>query len=152
VALAPDLLEAALRDLDLPLPPEPPPLKAAGQGAEARPELMFCAVCEGSIPTLDYDLGVARLVEEQLVCGECLAKGAKPAPQSAAPRVVAAQRAEEKKKSVDEILKALDEEAVIIDTAPKRAGKVAPGAGGAGSKAVPKDVPEELGEEFEEIG
>jgi len=155
VALAPDLLEAALRDLDLPLPPEPSRSVGTGQEAEARPQLMFCVVCEGSIPTLDYDLGVARLVEEQLVCGECLAKGARPVPSRSvgtAPRTVAAQRTEEKKKSVDEILKALDEEAVIIDTAPKRAGKVAPGAGEAGSKAAPKDVPEELGEEFEEIG
>jgi len=152
VALAPDLLEAALRDLDLPLPPEPPPLQVASQDAGAGPKLMFCTVCEGSIPTLDFELGVARLVDERLVCGECLAKGAKPAAQAAGPKAVAAERAEEKKRSVDEILKALDGEAVIIDTTPKRGSNLAPGAEEAGTKTAPREVPKELGEEFEEIG
>ena len=43
---------------------------------------------------------------------------------------------------------------MIIDTAPKRGGNVAPGAGEAGAKAAPgkKDVPKELGVEFEDIG
>ena len=156
-----DALEAALRELDLPLPPEPPPHSFQEQAASSKPKLMFCGACEGSIPMLDYDLGIARVVDGHLLCKECLAKGARPLSQAEAPPTVTVKPEDGKRKSVSDILKALDEDAVLIDTStPRRTKRVEPDNAAAKGprevdkpkpKAIPKDVAEELGEEFEEI-
>ncbi|MGD0090865.1 MAG: FHA domain-containing protein [Planctomycetota bacterium] len=208
-AVAPpgDLLEAALRDLDMPLPPEPPPLEPAGQeeapkpkllfctvcegsvtlldyelgvarsvdgrvvckeclalapksvppaqaasqGKPARPKLVFCTVCEGSIPARDFDQGLVRVVDGQVVCKECLAKAPKPALSQADSKSVAAVRSRTGEQSVDDVLKALDEEAVIIDTAQKRGGTPPAGTSKSVTKTPPPGITEELGDEFEEI-
>jgi hypothetical protein len=142
-----DPLQIALIELDKPLPPEPPPLKLSDQTA-GKPKFLFCASCEGSIPMLDYDLGVARVVEGHMLCKECLGKAAKPAAPSPASQH-ATLTPDAKKKSVSDILKALDDEAVIIDTAPKRSAHAPVDA--LKQKTASKDVAEELGEEFEEI-
>lgn len=166
-----DPLEEALSELDKPLPPEPEPLAATGAVAE-KLKVLFCEACEGSITTLDYDLGAAREIDGNLICKECLAKGVdltalKPAAAERAvvhAAVAAPAPEKKKKKSMSDILAALDDEAVVVDTTIKRGGHVIPDEQlaqaitmqQAPKPAAPpkkmKDIKEELGEEFEEIG
>lgn len=120
-----DPLETALRELALPLPAEPPPLQLA-EDAATRAKVMFCDVCSGSIPMLDWDLGLAREMDGKMFCKECLEKprsslpAASPAPPSSpAPPP---RKEKEKAKSISAILAGLNEEAVVVDTTLKRRG------------------------------
>ncbi|MCY3022517.1 MAG: FHA domain-containing protein [Planctomycetota bacterium] len=117
-----DPLAAALCDISLPLPAEPP-LAIGDDVAGDRPKILFCTVCEGSIPTLDYDLGAARVVDGRLCCKECLAKERK-----AAATAGAGPKPKEKTKGVSDILAALDSEPIMVDTTLRRGGHAAEGA------------------------
>lgn len=188
-----DPLAEALNEMCQPLPPEPPPIAAASAPAN-RPMVIFCEGCEGSVPMLDLDLGVAREIEGKTYCKDCIAKGVNvgttaPAPTAAAPAptrtpaaalnpVNAEARTQmvpkppaKREKSMDDILAALDGEAVVVDTTLKRGTTVINEDETARrmnqmekvqqqvvARPVPKmappkkDVKEELGDEFEEIG
>jgi predicted component of type VI protein secretion system len=179
-----DPLAEALHEMCQPLPPEPPPAAAAPSN---RPMVVFCEGCEGSVPMLDLDLGVAREIEGKTYCKDCLAKGvnvgaAAAAPAAAAPAAMfdgktqaVPKPAPRREKTVDDILAALDDEAVVVDTTLKRGSTILNedeaarrlnqmekvqqqvAARPVHKPAAPpqpaaKDVKEELGEEFEEIG
>lgn len=181
-----DPLAEALNEMCQALPPEPPLMNQPGDAVIEKPRLVFCEGCEGSVPMLDMDLGVAREVDGKIYCKDCLAKQ----PQAAAPAHAAAmyegktqsvpkpaQKPTPKEKSMDDILAALDGEAEVVDTTLKRGStilnedetarkmsqiekmqqQVVPRNAPKPQPAAPaqpakKDVKEELGEEFEEIG
>jgi pSer/pThr/pTyr-binding forkhead associated (FHA) protein len=116
----PDPFDTALLEMLQPLPPEPPPLKFADEAAARKPKLMFCEGCEGSVPMLDWDLGLAREIDNKIYCKDCLAKGV----------VVGPQKMEEVKgrpsladAGISAMLAGLDGEAEVVDTTLKRAGK-----------------------------
>lgn len=180
-----DPLAEALNEMCQPLPPEPPPIAAASAPSN-RPMVVFCEGCEGSVPMLDLDLGVAREIDGKTYCKDCIAKGVNVG--TAAPAAVAPagtlnpamndartqtvpKPAARREKSVDDILAALDGEAVVVDTTLKRGSTVINEDETARRmnqmekvqqqvvarptpKIAPpkKDVKEELGDEFEEIG
>ena len=121
VDLPSDPLEQALRELSLPLPPEPP-----ANGSGGRPKVVFCDGCDCSIPVLDWDLSIAREFGGKSLCRDCLSKTMQSAQPSSAPGP-AAQRANAsatKSKSVSDILSALDQEAEVVDTTVTRRGVV----------------------------
>lgn len=126
VAIAPqiDPLAEALEDLRKPLPSEPPVSQSAAPAVKSRPQVRFCDMCSGSIPTLDWDLGQAKEVGGHLVCKDCLEKGVNippPLPKSAAAPAPAPAPA--KSNNLDDIMAGLDEEAVVVDTTVKRHGE-----------------------------
>jgi pSer/pThr/pTyr-binding forkhead associated (FHA) protein len=168
-----DPFEAALKEMLQALPPEPPPLNFSDEAAARKPKLMFCESCEGSIPMLDWDLGLAREIENKIFCKDCLAKGVVIAPQKNEPAQVKSAGAE---KSLSAIMAGLDQEAEVVDTTLKR-GNVEIAENDAARRASelekakqlairrvepPKPSPQkvsssvrlkdELGDEFEEIG
>lgn len=145
-----DPLEAALRELDKPLPPEPPALGLEGQPNE-RPKLVFCTSCEGSIPFLDYDLGVARVVNGHLLCKECALKESRPASGPLAVPTHASTQTVAKKAGVSDILRALDEEPVVIDTDTKPRRRTVEAQTVKPPQPAAKDVKKDMGEDFEEI-
>ena len=126
---AQDPFAAALQELGLPLPPEPPPLPDEG-----KPSLAFCDVCNSSIPQLDCDLGLAGERNGRLFCKQCMKNAPPPSagarfPQPAAtiparPAVASAPPAAPAKSNMDDILAGLDVEAEVIDTTVKRGGHV----------------------------
>ena len=116
----PTPLELAVREMMLPLPPEPPPLQGAqpeaGGAIIEPPRLIFCDMCNESIPLSDWQLGNAKEFNGKNYCKDCMAKGVvvgspvpKPAPAASGP-------------SVDDMLAGLNEEAVVVDTTIKRRG------------------------------
>jgi hypothetical protein len=110
-ALAEDSFEAALHELSLPLPPDPP-LLAPQQ--LSKDKLLFCDRCNSSIPQLDADIGLADEVQGKLYCRLCLAivpkpkaaeapsQPAKATPAAAVP-AVRAQLAPETHNSLEEL-------------------------------------------------
>lgn len=118
-----DPLEEALADLRRPLPPDPPGSQSTAPAVvKSKPQVRFCDVCSGSIPILDWDLGQAKEINGHNFCKDCLASGAQvPAgttrsvPNPPAP-------AAPPKRSLDDIMAGLEEEAVIVDTSVKRRG------------------------------
>jgi len=114
-----DPLEEALADLRRPLPPDPPGSQSTAPAVvKSRPQLRFCDACSGSIPVLDWDLQQAKEINGHNFCKDCLASGAQvPAgttrtmPPPAVP-----------KRSLDDIMAGLEEEAVMVDTSVKRRG------------------------------
>lgn len=138
-----DPLEAALQEMNLPLPPEPPALGAGSvsEVAASKPKVLFCESCSGSISMLDWDLGVAKEIDKKIFCRDCLAKGVKSESSSppfiehtpaaatfssheTARAIIPAKPQQaplpQKGKSVDDILAGLDAEPVVIDTAPRK--------------------------------
>jgi len=109
-----DPFEAALQEMLMPLPPEPPPLRMSPGGAFVgeKPKIVFCEQCSSSIPMLDADLGLAHEINGTLLCKECVAKSSQRAP--------AYEANAKKSKSLSDILSALDDEAVVIDDLPAR--------------------------------
>jgi hypothetical protein len=104
-------LELALKEMMLPLPPEPPPSEG---GSAERAKVFFCDSCDASIPVSDWQLGNAKELDGKNYCKDCIAKGVvvgNPVPKH-----------ESGGKSVDEILAGLNEEAVVVDTTIKRRG------------------------------
>jgi pSer/pThr/pTyr-binding forkhead associated (FHA) protein len=117
IAVQEDPLTEALADLRKPLPPEPPESQSTAPAVKSRPQVRFCDMCSGSIPTLDWDLGQAKEVGGHVVCKDCLEKGVNippPVPKPAAPAA--------KSNNLDDIMAGLDEEAVVVDTSVKRHG------------------------------
>jgi len=122
-----DPLEEALADLRRPLPPDPPGSQSTQPAVKSRPQVRFCDACSGSIPVLDWDLGQAKEINGHSICKDCLASGAQvppgttrsmPAPASGpGPGPTNAP-----KRSLDDIMAGLEEEAVIVDTSVKRRG------------------------------
>lgn len=170
---AKDPFETALREMLQPLPAEPPALKFSEEAAARKPKLMFCESCEGSIPMLDWDLGLAREIENKIFCKDCLSKGVVIAPHKNENVQVKSAGSE---KSISAILAGLDDEAEVVDTTLKR-GNVEIAEGDAAKKKndlekakqiairrvePPKPSPQkvssstslksDLGDEFEEIG
>lgn len=123
-------LAAALQELAKPLPAEP----GSAQPPAAKPQLYFCDQCDGSIPSVDLDLGLAKEISGKLFCKECIGRGVSVGSQDAAaaaiftdlaPTAAPAVPAEaDVQQDLDEILKGLDVEEVIADDAPARAPKV----------------------------
>jgi len=126
-AVAANPLAEALHEMMLPLPPEPPPLNLPDIAAN-RPRLVFCEACEGSITMLDLDLSLSKEVNGKMYCKECLAAGAHHIIDvplaSHAPALAPARHAPSREKSVDDMLAALEDEAVVVDTTLKRGGRV----------------------------
>ncbi|HEY3319478.1 MAG TPA: FHA domain-containing protein [Planctomycetota bacterium] len=148
-----DPLSAAIREMCTPLPPEPPELKRNEPKIE-RPKIIFCESCQGSIPMLDVDLGLARPIGGKTYCKECLAKST---PAAAAPKPP-----EKKDDQLDKMLAALDQDAVVVDTTFRRRGKVVSDEEMARRLGVPYTPPpakpaptddrkKDFGDEFEEI-
>ncbi|MFH0938960.1 MAG: FHA domain-containing protein [Planctomycetota bacterium] len=81
-----DPFQAALAELSLPLPPEPPPLSYA----TAKSRINFCDNCNASIPQLDYDLGNAKEINGKLCCKHCLAQAATQHVQNISPSAIKA--------------------------------------------------------------
>lgn len=124
-------LAAALQELAKPLPAEP----GSAQPPAAKPQLYFCDQCDGSIPSVDLDLGLAKEISGKLFCKECIGRGVSVGSQGAAAAaamftdlapaaapMVAVEA--EVQQDLDEILKGLDVEEVISDDVPDRAPKV----------------------------
>jgi len=70
---------AALKELALPLPPDPDAVPVI-----EKPQLLFCDQCDGSIPDVDLDLGVAKEIDGRIFCRDCLASGVIVGPLQAA--------------------------------------------------------------------
>lgn len=99
----PDPLLAALYEMGLPLPPEPP----LPSGTHTRYEPTYCSYCGTKISEDDKTTGVAHLINNKMACKTCLAK----------PPVAPGHSA---KPEVDAMLAALDSEPTVVDTS-KRA-------------------------------
>lgn len=121
-----DPLEEALADLRRPLPPEPPGSQSTAPAVvKSKPQVRFCDVCSGSIPVLDWDLGQAKELNGHNFCKDCLASGAQvPAgtTRTMPPSGPGPAPASAPKRSLDDIMAGLEEEAVIVDTSVKRRG------------------------------
>lgn len=120
-------LELALKEMLLPLPPEPPPLdivpeEAAGDegGSAERAKVFFCDSCDASIPTSDWQLGNAKEFDGKNYCKDCIAKGV--VVGTPVPKRPPAGSGSKTTRSVDEILAGLNEEAIVVDTTIKRRG------------------------------
>jgi predicted component of type VI protein secretion system len=111
----PTPLELAVQEMMLPLPPEPPAMQVAAEAAIIEPpRLIFCDMCNESIPISDWQLGNAKEFNGKNYCKACMAKGVvvgAPVPKTAS----SAQ-------SMDDMLAGLNEEAVVVDTTIKRRG------------------------------
>lgn len=128
-------LGAALQELDRPLPPEP---GSAPPPPAAQPQLYFCDQCDGSIPAVDLDLGMAKEIGGKLYCKECLARGVSVLPEPSADAAIFTDLGSDRGASLaasvpdepqanqdlDEILKGLEVEEVIAEDVPSRAPKV----------------------------
>lgn len=106
----PPTLEELLAEMVRPLPPEPgaapPPVEAA-----PAPKLLFCDRCNGSIPSVDLDLGEAKEIGDELFCKDCIKKGVTVGPKPTKPAKDASQ-------DIDEILKGLGEvEEIVVEEA-----------------------------------
>ena len=129
-----DPLEAALQELSLPLPPEPPALNTSAENVPAStPKVIFCDGCSGSISMLDWDLGVAKEIDKQIYCKECLAKRGQPGSFSKKetvrvlpPAPPAHKPQNPAQKNMDAMLAALDQEPEVIDITLKRRGQAVP--------------------------
>lgn len=118
-----DPLEAALADLRVPLPPDPPGSQSTAPAVKSRPQVRFCDVCSGSIPVLDWDLGQAKELNGHNFCKDCLASGAQvPAGTTRSVPASNPAPAPAPKRSLDDIMAGLEEEAVMVDTTVKRRG------------------------------
>ena len=119
-----DMLQAAIHEMSLPLPPEPP--SVAGAKTIRQSKILFCDLCNSSIPLLDWDLGKAKEVEKKLICAECLAKRSDTSIMDVSVKKDAGPPARKvpvsKNDAVDEMLAGLDQEAEIVDTTLKRRG------------------------------
>jgi hypothetical protein len=114
----PSSLELAVREMLLPLPPEPPALQT-GPAVIERPQVFFCDMCNSSIPVSDWQLGNAKDFDGKNYCKDCLAKGVvvgAPVPKTTT------SPAAGRTKSVDDILAGLNDEAIVVDTTLKRRG------------------------------
>jgi hypothetical protein len=134
-------LAAALEELARPLPPEP---GAAPAASAEKPQLFFCDKCDGSIPAVDLDLGMAKEIDGRLFCRDCLARGVSVGPAQAAgalepftdvpldavlqkpaqvPKPAAAPAAAPSE--IDDILKGLDDvEEIVVPEGPPKANRV----------------------------
>ena len=96
----PDPLLAALYEMNLPLPPEPP----LPNGTPAlKNETVYCTYCGAKIPEGDRLSGAARAINNKIACKECLTKPRPKPGHSARP-------------GVDDMLAALDNEPTVVDT------------------------------------
>ncbi len=114
----PSPLELAIREMMLPLPPEPVVDSTPAQ--IERPKVFFCDMCNASIPVADWQLGNAKEFEGKNFCKDCLAKGVvvgEPLPKPKGSTTVPS-----KNKSMDDILAGLNDEAIVVDTTLKRRG------------------------------
>lgn len=137
----PDPLLAALYEIGLPLPPEPP---VTSQIETVKVEVVYCQYCGDKITLADRATGAARSVNNKWGCQKCLSRPAsKKAPAG-----------------VDSMLAALDQEPTVVDTSKKpRLAKVdreeverlrqdaAPAPA-----AKTKEKSKLFGDDFEEIG
>jgi|GEM_PF-2001081 len=96
----PDPLLAALYEMNLPLPPEPP-LPSGSQPLKNEPA--FCSYCGAKIPEMDRSSGKACSLNNKMACKDCLSKPPVPHGHSTRP-------------GVDAVLAALDNEPTVIDT------------------------------------
>ena len=114
-------LELAVREMLLPLPPEPPALQT-GPAAVERPQVYFCDMCNSSIPVSDWQLGNAKDFDGKNYCKDCLSKGVvvgAPVPKTVTSPIPPGGG---RTKSVDDILAGLNDEAIVVDTTLKRRG------------------------------
>ena len=116
----PSQLEMAVREMMLPLPPEP--VLETGPAKIERPQVFFCDMCNESIPVSDWQLGNAKEFEGKNYCKECLAKGVVVGEPLPKPRGSTTATASSNSKSVDDILAGLNDEAIVVDTTLKRRG------------------------------
>ena len=146
----PDALLAALYEMSLQLPPEPPPASAA---APLKSEPVYCSYCGSKISEEDRSSGSARVVQDKLACKECLV--ILPPENSAKPDV----------DNMLAMLSGLDDEPIVFDTSKRpRLTAVEHDAHEATNRrhsppvAPPPVLDEEpekqsvFGDEFEEIG
>ena len=136
----PDPLLAALYEMGLPLPPEPP----LANGMLARNEPTYCSYCGSKIPEEEKVAGIARMISNKLACKVCLAKPLVAQGHSANPEV-------------DAMLAALDGEPTVVDMNKRSRATVFERDSELGRKVLahtpPKSSePQVFGEEFEEIG
>lgn len=96
----PDPLLAALYEMNLPLPPEPP-LPSGSQPLKNEPA--YCSYCGAKISESDRSSGAARTINNKMACKDCLAKPPVAHGHSTRP-------------GVDAVLAALDNEPTVIDT------------------------------------
>ena len=145
----PDPLLAALYEMGLPLPPEPP---LPSGGVDLRVEPIYCSYCGSKIPDADRATGAARIIHNKMACKVCLIKPPPALGHSAKPEV-------------DAMLAGLDSEPLVVDTSKKprlsvvehdvetvRNVRLTPLI--SPSKTIPAvpDDPQVFGDEFEEIG
>lgn len=95
----PDPLLAALYEMGLPLPPEPP----VPAGVNNRNDATYCSYCGAKIPESDKSTGAARVIGNRLVCKACVA-------------TPILQHGHSAKPEVDAMLAALDSEPEVVDT------------------------------------
>ncbi|MBE7465695.1 MAG: FHA domain-containing protein [Planctomycetes bacterium] len=177
MALKDEEFRAALAEMNRALPPppgsQPAPVAAVEPFKDERPQLLFCDVCNGSIPILDLDLGEAKEIRGTLICKECLARGVTIGDQVRAS--TPASGAHRPAQSITQILSGLDhvEEVKLGDQKAAQAALTPdeqailsgghstrrqapvhprPAAGGPPPAPVPqKDLDDLLGDDFEEF-
>lgn len=103
----PQTLEEVLAELVRPLPPEPGAAPPPPVAAPSPPKLLFCDRCNGSIPSVDLDLGEAKEIGDQLFCKDCIKKGVTVGPEPSKKAKPALPK--DASQDIDEILKGLGE-------------------------------------------
>lgn len=136
----PDPLLAALYEIGLPLPPEPP---ATAQIDTVKVEVVYCHYCGEKITLADRATGAARSINNKWGCQKCLAR---PATAKSPP-------------GVDSMLAGLDQEPTVVDTSKKpRLGKIERDEverlrqDAQPAPAAKKEKSKIFGDDFEEIG
>lgn len=112
----PKTLEELLAEMVRPLPPEPgaAPAPAPMETAPPPPKLLFCDRCNGSIPSVDLDLGEAKEIGDELFCKDCIKKGVTVGPEP----TKRAKPGKDASQDIDEILKGLGEvEEIVVEEA-----------------------------------
>jgi predicted component of type VI protein secretion system len=145
----PDPLLAALYEMGLPLPPEPP---LPSGGVDLRIEPTYCSYCGSKIPDADKNTGAARMIHNKMACKACLIIPPPAIGHSAKP-------------GVDDMLAGLDSEPMVVDTSKKprmsfvehdvetvRNVRSTPLVAPPQSISAEAEDPKVFGDEFEEIG
>lgn len=121
------------------------PKRSADSALQSRPQILFCDRCQGSIPIVDFDLGIAKEIGGQVVCRVCIGNGISVGATPAVP-------AKKSQQDLDEILKGLSQVEEIPEPAVRPLGTGSSGTMNASTPARPaKPVPSDL-EELEELG
>lgn len=102
-----DTLLAALYEMDLQLPPEPP---LNNGSTTSKNEPVYCSYCGSKIPEADRSSGEAHVVEEKMACKACVSNLPLPPEFSDEPEV----------DTVLAMLSGLDEEPVVVDTSKRQ--------------------------------